>query len=44
MRVLEFALATAVISIIQLSFAFWIATVVGGRITELFETVINILL
>ena len=42
MRVLEFALATAVIHIIQLSFAAWVATVVGGRIAELFEAIINV--
>lgn len=43
MRALEFALTTAIIYVVHVSFAFWAATVVGGRITELFETIINVL-
>jgi hypothetical protein len=39
-RILEFALATTMIIVIQLSFAFWVATTVGNRIAELFETII----
>lgn len=42
-RILEFALATTMIIVIQLSFAFWTATIIGNKITDLFETIITTL-
>ena len=38
-RALEFALATAMITIVQLSFAFWVETTIGDKISELFEII-----
>ena len=38
MRVLEFALSTFVITVVNAVFAMWVASVIGNRITELFTS------
>lgn len=42
-RSLEFALATMIITVVELTFAFFVVTVVGGKITELFNQIIEVL-
>lgn len=42
-RILEFALATFMITIINTIFALWIATTIRNRITELFTILIEAL-
>ena len=38
-KILEFALATFMITIINTIFALWVATTIGNRITELFNII-----
>lgn len=42
-RSLEFALVTMIITVVELTFAFFVVTVVGDKITELFNQIIEVL-
>lgn len=42
-RSLEFALSIMIITVVELTFAFFVATVVGNKITELFNQIIEAL-
>lgn len=42
-RILEFAISTAMITIVHTIFALWVASAVSGKIEELFSSLIVVL-